>query len=102
MSEIASSGSWTMFHTNSFKISGVVLSDTCSPAGLTAMYLKLLQKDRSRIHERIISLKFPGIILGVLKIEISVYNVDIKNQFQTTFAQGARGRGGGGKIRYLR
>jgi hypothetical protein len=33
-----------------------------------------------------------GIILRVLRLEVSVYNVYITNQFQTTFAQG----GGGG------
>ncbi len=34
------------------------------------------------------SLRFLGIILGVLRIEVSVYNVYFKNQFQTTFPQG--------------
>ncbi len=46
----------------------------------------------SRIHERTFSLRFLGIILRVLRLEVSVYNVYISNQFQTTFAQG----GGGG------
>jgi hypothetical protein len=46
---------------------------------------------RSLIHERTISLSFLGIILRVLKLEVSVYNVYITNQFQTTFA------GGGGE-----
>jgi hypothetical protein len=34
-----------------------------------------------------------GIILRILRLEVSVYNVYIKNQFQTTFAQedGRRG-----------
>ncbi len=41
---------------------------------------------RSRIHELTISLRFLGIILRVLKLEVSVYNVYIKNQFQPTFA----------------
>jgi hypothetical protein len=36
--------------------------------------------------------------LRVLRIEVSVYNVHITNQFQTTFAQGDGG-GGGSKIR---
>jgi hypothetical protein len=37
---------------------------------------------------------FLGIILRVLtRLEVSVYNVYIKNQFQTTFAQ----EGGGGR-----
>jgi hypothetical protein len=47
---------------------------------------------RSRIHERTISLRFLGIILRVIRLEVSVYNVFITNQFQPTFA-----RGGGGE-----
>ncbi len=43
------------------------------------------------IHERKISLRFLGIILRVLRLEVSEINVYITNQFQTTFAQ----RGGG-------
>jgi hypothetical protein len=39
-----------------------------------------------------ISFRFLGIILRVLRLEVSVYNVYITNKFQTTFAQG----GGGG------
>ncbi len=31
---------------------------------------------------------FLGIILRVFRLEVSVYNVYITNQFQTTFAQG--------------
>jgi hypothetical protein len=50
---------------------------------------------RSLIHERTISLRFSGIILRVCRLEVSVCNVYITNQFQTTFAQG----GGGSKIR---
>jgi hypothetical protein len=46
---------------------------------------------RSRIHERTISLRFLGIFLRVLRLEVSIHNVYITNQFQTTFAQ--RGRG---------
>jgi hypothetical protein len=52
-----------------------------------------VNEDRSRIHERTILLRFLGIILRVLRLEISVYNVYIKNQFQATFAGGG-GRGG--------
>jgi hypothetical protein len=51
---------------------------------------------RSRIHERSISLRFLGIILRVIRVEISVYNVYFTNQFQTTFAWGWGG--GGDKI----
>ncbi len=47
---------------------------------------------RSRIHERKISLSFLG-----LRREVSAYNVYIKNQFHTTFAQG----GGGGVINFV-
>jgi hypothetical protein len=50
---------------------------------------------RSRIHERTISLRFLGIILRVLRLEVSIYNVYITNQFQTTFAQW----GGGGGVK---
>ncbi len=45
---------------------------------------------RSRIHEHTISLRFPGIILRVLRLEISVYNDYIENQLQTTFARGVK------------
>ncbi len=38
------------------------------------------------------NIQFRNIILGVLRLEISLYNVYIKNKFQTTLAQG----GGGG------
>jgi hypothetical protein len=31
---------------------------------------------------------FPGIILRILRLEVSVYNVYLTNQCQTTFAQG--------------
>ncbi len=52
------------------------------------------KQTRSQIQERSI-LGFLGIILGVLRLKVSVYNVYMTNQFQTTFAQG----GGGSKIR---
>jgi hypothetical protein len=48
---------------------------------------------RSQIHERTISLRFLGIILRVLRLEVSVYNVYITNLVQTTFAHW---KGGGG------
>ncbi len=38
------------------------------------------------------NVQFLGIILGVIRLEVAVYNVYITNQFHTTFAQG----GGGG------
>ncbi len=43
---------------------------------------------RRRIHERTISLRFLGIFLRVLRLEVSVY---ITNQF---FCSGGGGRGG--------
>ncbi len=43
---------------------------------------------RSRIRELTISLRFLGIILRVLRLEVSVFNVYITNQFQPTFAGG--------------
>jgi hypothetical protein len=55
------------------------------------MYILLY---RSRIHERTISLRFLGIILRVLGLEVYVYNVYIKNLFQITFAGGGGGGGG--------
>jgi hypothetical protein len=55
------------------------------------------QTIRSRIHERSISSSFLGIILRVLRLEVSVSNVYITNQFQPTFAQGGVGEGGGVK-----
>jgi hypothetical protein len=42
---------------------------------------------------------FLGVTLRVLKLEVSVNNVYITNQFQTTFAQGGRVGGGESKIR---
>jgi hypothetical protein len=41
---------------------------------------------RCRIHDRTISSRFLGISLRVLKLEVSVYNFYITNQFQTTYA----------------
>jgi hypothetical protein len=38
-------------------------------------------------------LRFLGKILRVLILEVSVYNVYIAKQFQTTFAQGGWGEG---------
>jgi hypothetical protein len=58
------------------------------------MMYEYLTVNRSRIYENKISLRFLGIILRVLKLEVSVYNVFITNQFQTTFARGGGGGGG--------
>ncbi len=58
---------------------------------VSILYLRIncvVEVSRSRIHERIILLRFLGIILKILRLEVSVYNVYITNQFQTTFAQG--------------
>ncbi len=48
---------------------------------------------RSRIHERTISLRFLGIILRVLSLEVFVYNVYNTNQFQPTLLGGWGGEG---------
>ena len=45
----------------------------------------------SWIHERTMSLRFLGLILRVLRLEVFVYNVCITNQFQATFFEGGRG-----------
>ncbi len=39
-----------------------------------------------------------GIILGVLRLEASVYNVYITKQFQTTLLLGVNGGGGGNPL----
>jgi hypothetical protein len=48
----------------------------------------LLIFQKPKINKRTILLRFLGIILRVLRLEVSVYNVYITNQFQTTFAHG--------------
>ncbi len=45
--------------------------------------IKVKFLSRCRIHERTISFRFLGIILRVLRLEVSIYNVYITNQFQT-------------------
>jgi hypothetical protein len=55
---------------------------------------------RSIIHEHTVSLMCLGIILRVLRLEVSVYIVFITNQFSNIFAQG--GEGWGSKIRLQR
>ncbi len=62
---------------------------TCTPLVLlpsapirsTFHHLSNTQRAWSGIHERTISLRFPGIILRVLSLEVSGYNVYITNQF---------------------
>jgi hypothetical protein len=53
----------------------------------------------TRIHGCTISLRFLGIIMIVLRLEVFVHNVYITNQFQTSFAQEGGGGGRGAKIR---
>ncbi len=65
-------------------------SDLAQQSG---MYTVHVVHEAEFMNEQI-SLRLLGIILRVLRLEISVYNVYIKNQFQTTFAGG----GGGGKF----
>ncbi len=75
---------WRMF----FPLSGLV--NNCPLFLYTAFNLV-----RSYIHERTTLLRFRGIILRVIRLEVAVYNVYIKNQFQTAFNQG-----GGGWVKY--
>ncbi len=42
----------------------------------------------SQIHERTISLRFLGIILRVLRLEVSVYNIYITNHFCARWGRG--------------
>jgi hypothetical protein len=64
-----------------------------STAILHVLHCTHIQNSRSRIHERTILLRFLGIILRVLRLEVSVYDVYVTNQFHTTFARGGGGRG---------
>ncbi len=70
-------------------------SNCCHP--VLAVKSRYAPANRSRIHERIIALRFLGIILIVLRLEVSIDNVNITHQFQTTFAE--EEGGGGSKIR---
>jgi hypothetical protein len=74
---------------------GVVLWPLLSTSHLTFILLNQLPLQsaefRSQIHECSISLSFLGIILRVLRLEVSEYNFHITNQFQTTFAGGLGG-----------
>ncbi len=45
----------------------------------------------SRIHERTISLRFLGIILRVLRLEVSVYNFLLHTSFKPLFGGGGAG-----------
>ncbi len=57
--------------------------------------LREKNEPRSRIRERTISLRFLGIIVKFLRLEVSQFNVFITNQLHyTTFAQGGGGEGG--------
>ena len=63
--------------------------------GREANYKKVRQTI-SRIHERTISLRFLDIHNLVLRLEVSIYNVYITNQFQSTKLQ--KFKEGRGKI----
>jgi hypothetical protein len=54
---------------------------------------RLLIISRSRIHERTISLRFLGIILRVLRLEVSVSNVYITTSFKPLLLKGGGGEG---------
>jgi hypothetical protein len=71
---------WRMF----FPLSGLV--NNCPLFLYTAF-----NSVRIQIHERTTLLRFLGIILRVLILAVSVYNVYITNQFQTAFIQGGGG-----------
>jgi len=69
----------------------------CKCRHIIALYFSvhIFSHLKPKIRERTISLRFLGIILGVLRLEVSVYYVYIAKQFQTTFV-GGEGEGGGG------
>jgi hypothetical protein len=58
---------------------------SASYSSSTSIFCQQLRLSRSRIHERTVSLRFLGIILRVLRLEVSVYNVYITNQFKSLF-----------------
>jgi hypothetical protein len=60
-----------------------------TPLQLSALYY--YNEQMMRPEAEFMNVQFLGIILGVIRIEVSVYNVYVTNQFQTTFA---RGKGG--------
>ncbi len=70
------------------EVSGVA---SCGGMYRVPTHTQVNMQYRSRIHERTISLRFLGIILRVVKHEVSVHNVYITNKFRTTFNQGGRG-----------
>jgi hypothetical protein len=69
---------------------------TCWPkwlqSGTKIFFLGPFLPSRSRIHERTISLRFLGIILRVLRLEVSVYNVygTLQTSFNPLFLKGGR------------
>jgi hypothetical protein len=70
----------------------VLLAFLClSSLKLEKEFGRILDKSKAEINERSISLRFLGLILRCLRLEVSVYSVYISNQFQTTFAQGEVG-----------
>jgi hypothetical protein len=46
---------------------------------------------RSGIHERIISLRFLGILWRVLRLEVSIYNVSLQTSFKPLLLKGGEG-----------
>jgi hypothetical protein len=57
----------------------------------------VFRSQKPNFHEPTIPLRLLGIILRVLRLEDSVYNVYTTNQLQPTFARGGGGGRGGGK-----
>jgi hypothetical protein len=67
-----------------------VYTDTVYSLLMSNTLYNVYSMSRSRIHKRTISL---AIILRVFRPEVSISNVNITTQFQSTFAQ----EGGGGR-----
>ncbi len=90
----SSPGTWDVFPQESDGLNGGVYRkpDPClyrqrSPHSNTVCWYSAYEY-RSQIHERTISLRFLGIILSVLRFEVSVYNVYIINQFKPVLLRG--------------
>ncbi len=71
-----------------------IISNYCTDEHVIVRTHESTSETRSRIHGRTISLRFLGIVLRDFRLQVSLYNVYVKNQFQTSFA---RGWGGGGR-----
>ncbi len=61
-------------------------------SGTSYVSINIANPEAEFMHVRTISLRFLGIVLTVLRLQVSVYNVYITNQFPTTFAGGGWAR----------